>query len=347
MNKIIILFFLTFHFLAFSQNEFKEIDSVSKNIAYNGDIEELVLSLTHNLKNDIEKTRAIYIWITENIEYDYKSVNKKKRAHFKCKGKNCHIKEIQFINNLINKVLRKRKGVCSGYSLLFEKMCSFANIKTLYIEGYIKTKPNYVGKLGILDHAWNAIIINNQIHFIDLTWAAGYCEKDRNEKLTKFIKQRNDFYWFTPVEKFSINHYPEKPEKIPTFYLTKEEYKNQPYIDNNIISKIEIEKPKNGILNTFLKDTIKFKFSYPKQIEEIQINTNLKRNPKVYRLNDKNEMELNERAYKRQKFIKFIKKEDTYEFYYVVENKNLRYIEILFDFNIKIKYLVKIKTTKD
>jgi transglutaminase/protease-like cytokinesis protein 3 len=44
-------------------------------------------------------------------------------------------------------------------------------IKFSIIEGYIKNSPNQIGNMGILDHAWNSIKIDNEYYNIDLTWA--------------------------------------------------------------------------------------------------------------------------------------------------------------------------------
>ena len=74
------------------------------------------------------------------------------------------------------------------------------------------------------------------------------------------MKERNDFYWLTPVDKFTIDHFPKNPDKILNFDLTKEAYKNQPYIKSSIIPLISIENPKEGIIDAKLNDSIIFKF---------------------------------------------------------------------------------------
>ncbi|WP_434979110.1 transglutaminase domain-containing protein [Daejeonia sp. YH14] len=344
MSKILQVILLLSFSILFGQNNFRKIDSIAVSTKYKGNLNQLVNNLTQNLENEIDKTRAIYSWIVENINYDYKLFNKGKRTiTFKCKTKtDCNIKKQEFENNLIEKVLRKKKGVCSGYSTLFKKMCDIAKIQCLNIDGYVKTKSSHVGNTGILDHAWNAVIIDNQTYFLDLTWASGYCENDTKGKLTNFVKKKNDFYWFTPVEKFTIDHFPKNPEKVLNFEISKDEYKNQPFIDNNIIPLIKILKPTQGILKPKIGDSITFKFEYSKNIEKLQINTNLKRNPKFYYTNKNGERIFNQKNYNKQEYIHFTKNGNIYEFTYLIENKELRYIEILFDYNMKLKYLIRI-----
>jgi len=345
VTKLLQIFFIFLFSISFGQNNFQKIDSIAISTKYNGNLNSLVNNLTQNLNNDFDKTRAIYSWITENISYDYKLFNKGKRTiKFKCKTKtDCTIKKQEFENNLIEGVLRKKKGVCSGYSTLFKRMCDIAKIQCLSIDGYVKTKSSHVGNAGILDHAWNAVIIDNETYFLDLTWASGYCENDKKGKLTNFVKKRNDFYWFTPTEKFTIDHFPKNPDKVLNFDISKEDYKNQPFIENSIIPFIKIETPKEGILKPKIGDFIVFRFKYSKNIEKLQINTNLKRNPKFYSTNKKGERIFNQKAFDKQEYINYKKQNDIYEFSYFVEKEGLKYIEILFDYDVKLKYLIRME----
>lgn len=342
-NTIIYILFL-FSIFINAQNNFEKIDSLAKEEKYRGDIIELVNNLTNTYDSDIDKTRAIYSWIIENISYDIKKYYKRnKKIKIKCKNKlDCQLKKQEIENKLIRDVLKSKKGICSGYSKLFKRMCDIANVKCLEIDGYVKTKPNHVAKKGILDHSWNVIMIDNKPFYLDLTWAAGYCTKNNKGRLEQFIKQQNDFYWLTPVEKFSIDHFPKNPEKIIGFKISIDDYINQPYIENSIIPNIEIVQPREGILRKKIGDTIRFKVLFEKKINNIQINTNIKRNPKVYSKNKKGEMVFNKKAFDKQEFINFTKNKNEYEFIYVIENNKLKFIEILFDYNLKIKYVVKI-----
>lgn len=101
-------------------------------------------------------------------------IKKEKNKLFKCKStEECELKKAKWKENYINKVLKKKIGVCSGYSELYKKMCNQAGIKCEVIEGYIKTEPFQIGRIGVLDHAWNVLIIDNKHHYLDLTWSSG------------------------------------------------------------------------------------------------------------------------------------------------------------------------------
>lgn len=342
-KKILQLITLFFFIISFGQNDFQKIDSIAIKTEYKGDLNQLVFELTNNQENEIDKTRAIYSWITENISYDYNLFNKKRKPiTFKCKSKDdCNIKRKEFENKLVEKVLRKKKGICSGYSTLFKRMCDIARITCLNIDGYVKTKSYHVGNTGILDHAWNAVIIDDKTYFVDPTWASGYCESDKNRKLTNFVKTKNDFYWFTPTEKFTIDHFPKNPEKVLNFDIRKDEYKNQPYIENSIIPYIEILSPRQGVIKAKINDSVVFKFKYLKDIKKLQINTNLKRNPKFYSTNKKGERIFNQKAFDKQEYTPFEIKDKEYKFSYKIENESIRFIEVLFDYDLKLKYLIK------
>lgn len=347
MHKYFIFFFFIISNI-YSQNsnnltEFDSIDNYVKRIKYNGDITKLVSDLTITCKTDIEKSRAIYFWITENISYDYKTYNKKKKIQsFKCKSKtDCDLKIAQWKNKILDRVLNKKTAICSGYSELFKKMCNLALVDCEVVEGYTKSEPNQIGKMGILDHAWNVLLIDNKHYYLDLTWAAGSCSKNKKGKLDKFYKERNEYYWLTPIDKLSRNHFPKDTLQLHNSKYNKELFKRNPYIKNSIISDIEIVSPNSGIINAKICDTIKIQFEYSKEIKNIQVNTNVKRNPKVWKIESGIEI-FNEKVIPKQQYINFNKENETYSFDYILDNKSIRYIEILFDYRLRIKYLVKI-----
>lgn len=348
MKNIIILFLLFLSNFNYSQRlnnkgDYTKIDDYSKTIKYKSDILELVSDLTKDCNTDLQKSRAIYIWITENISYDYKTFNKKKRTKvFKCKtNEECELKKTEWKNKFINRVLRKKKGVCAGYSELYKKMCNIAGIKCEVIEGYIKTEPSQIGKMGVLDHAWNTLIIDNNYYYLDLTWASGYCTKNKKNELNKFVKQRDEYYWITPIDKISRSHFPKDTLQLVNSKYNKKLFKSNPYIQNSILPKIEMISPYSGIINAKIGDTIKFSFKYSETIEKLQINTNILRNPKIWKVIN-NEEVFDEKAFGKQKYIDFEKENEIYKFNYIVGNKSIRFMEILFEHKLALKYLVKI-----
>lgn len=329
--------------MTFGQDSNIQIDNYAKSVRYKGDISKLVLDLTKNCTTEIQKARAIYIWITDNISYDYKTFNKKRKVKlFKCKStKECELKKAEWKENYINKVLKKKKGICSGYSELYKKMCNLAGIRCEVIEGYIKTEPYQIGRMGVLDHAWNVLIIDNNYYYLDLTWSSGYCTRNKKNKLNKFIKQSDEYYWLTPIDKLSRSHFPKDTLQLVNSKYNKNLFKKNPYIQNSILPEIDIFSPNSGIISAKIGDTIHFKFSFKNSINKLQINTNVARNPRVWKVIDKKEV-INEKALKKQKYIEYKKEADIYSFNYIVESKSVRFLEILFDYRLKLKYLIKV-----
>lgn len=279
-NKLMLISACFFSTVCFSQEEtgsydFSYIDNISKTIKYENDLPKLVHDLSINCNTKFDKSRAFYIWISENISYDYKYFNtRKKTKTFKCKDKiDCNKKLIAWERNYINKILKSKKAVCEGYSRLFKAMCDIAGIQADVIHGYIKTEPHQVGKMGVLDHAWNRFIIDGNHYYLDATWASGYCMTDEKGKLKSFVKSQNDYYWLTPIDKLSRNHYPKDTLKVVNSSYTKKLFKQNPYIKEALLPSIEILSPATGVLNVKIGDTIKFSFKYTKDIKYIQINT--------------------------------------------------------------------------
>ena len=144
--------------MAFPQAEvtdYSKIDSIARTIEYKGDLPVLVENLTKDCNTKLEKARAIFVWVTHNIQYDYKFINKNKKIKpFRCRNKkNCDEKYVEWKNRQIEKTLRTKKAICFGYATLFKQMCDYTGIQSSVVSGYIKTQPSQVGRMGDLDHA--------------------------------------------------------------------------------------------------------------------------------------------------------------------------------------------------
>ncbi len=152
---------------------------------------ELVNELVSGMSDSTDRLRAIYTWIAKNISYDL--------ASYRLSDKKSHPTD---------EVLKTRKAVCSGYSALFKRLCELAGLKAVVIEGYAKGYGySPFTKFISTNHAWNAVFLDNEWHFVDVTWAAG---------LPKEITGNNqiidlDGYFFISPEKLIKTHLPEDP----------------------------------------------------------------------------------------------------------------------------------------
>ena len=344
-NKLLFLFFISLlPAIVFPQGKSKTtyaVDSFVNTVKYKNDLYALTKALTKPYSEQLYKARAIFRWITENIQYDYKRYNKynyigREPKTYKCKdGENCEQKKIIWETEYINRVLQKKKAICQGYSMLFKKMCDIAGLKSEIITGYIRTEYYQVGTAGIRDHAWNAIWIDSSYYLVDATWAAGGCAKDDNGKLLSFSKNYNDYYWLTSPSDFARNHYPENKKWTLLSNYTKDSFSLNPYYSPNEINNIKLISPTSGVVNVTKGDTIHFKIDYTGYFKELQINSNLFRNPDIWIWNDisrrKRVRILDTFAVKKQQYIKYNSNGNLYSFDFIVTDNSLYYLDILFD----------------
>lgn len=330
-------------------SDFSRVDSVARTIKYETDIYRLTNDLTTLYSEQLLKVRAIFIWITENIRYDYRFFNKVKEVKTpKCKsGINCDQLLIQWENKYLKKVIRRKKGVCDGYAKLFKKMCDIAGIKSEIISGYTKTKPYQIGNVGSVNHAWNAVWLDSTYYLLDATWAAGGCPEDEETgKLLFFQKQFDNYYWLTPFRDFTRNHYPQNGKWVFEPNYTIEKFAANPYYAADIISKIKLITPESGIINAKKGDTIRFEFDYAGYFQHLQINSNVFRNPDIWKWENitkrKRVWKEDTLALKKQQYIYYKRDGNRYEFEYIVPDNSLYYLEILFDYRRVMRFKVSI-----
>lgn len=338
------IFFLLVSKLLFSQveKEFAHVDSWAEKQKLKKNLGQLVTDLTQPFSSDFDKTRAIYIWIIRNVAYDVKTYNQSRSlTRFKCNDKeNCEGEYQDFEQKIIERALKKKLAVCSGYAKLFCRMSSLAGIQCVEIDGFIKNKPSHAGEMGILDHAWNGVIINNKMHFIDVTWAAGVCSKGKGRKLKKFSPQQNDFYWMTPTEKFHLDHFPKDVKKVSNLEISEETFKSFPFIHSAFIPSLEIISPQDKIIRANKGDTIHFHFKLPLNVTKIQINNNVIKNPKYWKKNKKGKLVERVTSSHKQVYIPFSKQNGQYYFSYIVPENGIQYLDILFNHKTILRFKV-------
>lgn len=329
---------------AFSQPsgaDFSSVDSLVLTVKYKNDLTRLTRKLTGEYSEQLYKARAIFKWISENIRYDYKYYNKcqfkgKKPKTYKCRSdEDCEVKKMAWEINYLDKVLRKKKAVCEGYSMLFKKMCDIAGLRSEIITGYVRTEYYQVGSAGTLDHAWNAVWIDSAYYLLDVTWAAGGCAEDDNGKLLFFSKRYNDYYWLTPYADFARNHYPQPNKWVLIPNYTKENFAANPYYEPLYLPDVKLITPASGVIVAKKGDTIGFRIAYAGSVQDLQINSNLFRNPDIWVWNDaskrKRVRRLDSLAIKKQQYIPYKQSGSIYEFEYTVPDNSLYYLDILFD----------------
>lgn len=175
-------------------------------------VDDVAAYIKANFSTDEEKARSVFFWISQTISYDIANMN-----------------TINYYDNeqqVVDEVMKSRKGVCMHYATLMSWICNRAGVKTFVVGGY--TRQN--GKVDILSHAWNVSFVNGKWQIIDPTWGTGQIVNG------KFVRQLNNEFFLMQPEEGIKSHCPFDPMWQLLQYP----------IDNNNFSKgiVAIDKSK-------------------------------------------------------------------------------------------------------
>ena len=257
--------------------DFYKADSIASR--YDGhdlkNLEKLAESLAKGNSTDPEKFRSIFRWITDNIKYDYQLYldNEINTRKFRYKRKKQLAWRNKFSKLSRSRTLKQKVAVCSGYSMLLEYMSSYVGIQCVTINGYGRTLTDAIGT-GSVNHAWNAVLLNNKWYLCDPTWASGYVDHGTQ----RFYPRFNRNYFLTDPSLFIANHFPadtawtllrEKP--------TLKEFLNAPIRDNGYLTnKIVTYSPREGILKCKVNESVGFKFTSNSEIIDSKATVQIK-----------------------------------------------------------------------
>jgi transglutaminase/protease-like cytokinesis protein 3 len=235
MKKLILFIALTIINSSIAQiSDFSNIDfDAADNIAklYKGsDLNNLPLlahNLTVDLPTDVEKFRAIYTWVCNNIDGDPKQDNEviAKRKEFK----NDNVAYLKWQNEFkkiaFKKLFKQQKTMCTGYAYLIKELSFLADIECEIIDGYGRTTASNVDDLDLTNHSWNAVKLNDKWYLADATWSSGYFD-DYNV----FINDYNDGYFLTDPILFAQSHYPINKKWLLNNTLINSEFVASPIV---------------------------------------------------------------------------------------------------------------------
>jgi hypothetical protein len=206
--------------------------------------------INSNFSIQKEKSRAVFIWIAKNIQYDFDSIF---TANY-----------YQNPSEVSEKILKTRIGVCLQYADLFSEIASKVGIKSYVIQGYTQQH----GVVDYLPHVWSAGFIDSAWYLFDPTWGSGFVTNGR------FVKQVNYYYFMAKPENLIKSHMPFDPLwQFLNYPFTNQEFyeknfrigKNRPFfnfsdtlykyeheseIERYISSARRIEQ--NGVRNSFI-----------------------------------------------------------------------------------------------
>ena len=196
-----------------AQQNFSQIDRLARELNYSGSsIPELASLLAKNATTDTEKARIIYAWITQHVTYDV--------AAFMDAVDNDNYPDVD-----AEKVLRDRTTICSGYSNLYQALAEAMNLKSVIVVGYGKGAAPKDEKFQDVNHAWNAIKLEDGWYLLDATWGAGSVRDGQ------FEADYKPYYFATAPDELINHHFPkDRGWQLLAQTYTRSQFDNLPDI---------------------------------------------------------------------------------------------------------------------
>jgi hypothetical protein len=190
-------------------------------------VENLSSQIKKLSSNQEESILLVFLWITESISYDYESFFRS-----------------VYPDSSPEVVLKTRKAVCEGYSLLFKELAKRLEIEAVIVQGYSKGYGYQVGNAlsAKPDHSWNAVKLGNKWFLLDVTWGAGYLDGNI------FTRKLQEFYFLTPPAQFIYDHYPvDENWQLLETPISLKIYRDLPFVRPAFFqSGLSLESHKNG-----------------------------------------------------------------------------------------------------
>lgn len=216
-------------------------------------LKELSQQLTGGYTTELEKTRAIFRWITENIAYRTRASTRQNNPGFIDDKDTGALKPLD--ERVAESVFENRQGVCEGYARLFKTLCDFSGIRSEMVYGYARTETFKRIQRFRSNHSWNAVYVDSAWYLLDVTWASGYV--DRNDQFVRYLDEQ---YFLTTPEVFIREHYPDDLSwALMTDPPLMPEFRYSPFRQRAFVKyQIAQYSPATGILQAKVGDTLQF-----------------------------------------------------------------------------------------
>ncbi|KAJ3293128.1 hypothetical protein HK104_004716 [Borealophlyctis nickersoniae] len=207
-----------------AESDFASIDAHARSCPPSSatNVPALAKYLTSPYKPTLYKVRAIFAWVTANIQYDTKSYFS---GSYGPQG--------------VDDVLKKRIAVCAGYAGLVKELCDAAGVVCIVVPGYGRGFGSTPGDMTIertpdgkpTGHAWNAVLVQGEWRFIDATWGAG------NVTPSRTYEPLFTPHWFlTRPTHMIFTHCPRDPvNQLLSPPISEQDFVNLPYIRHRFL----------------------------------------------------------------------------------------------------------------
>lgn len=252
MKTILLCLVLFLSQIVTAQNPYQSVDSLmatyTKPVKNKEDLRDLWYFIYQRVYTDSLRLRAAVDWIAANIAYDVKALQ----------TGNEQAGELDY-------ALRRKKAVCAGYASLLKYFCDMFRIECEVVIGKARAFGSDVCMTGtkfVDDHAWNVVKINDQWRLVDPTWIAGSVNGDEYDPKAKFQQEFNEVYYFTPPQRFILNHFPRQSKyQLLSPAVNEKTFRNSPlFFSSYVKSDITDVKPIDPFIKTKVGDTLTFRF---------------------------------------------------------------------------------------
>ena len=266
MKHIVVFLFIFSYTNFYAQvSDFKHIDFtkadniVKLNAGSNLDnLPLLAHKLTYKLPTQVEKFRAIYTWVCNNVKGDINQHDKVDRKRKKLQNDSiAYLKwNNEFKKTAFKKLLKHKKTMCTGYAYLIKELCFLANIECEIVDGYGRTATSNVEALEFINHSWNAVKLNSKWYVCDATWSSGYTDVNQT-----FVQDYNDGYFLTEPILFAKSHFPIQKKWLLNSTITASQFVASPLLYGEAFEhNITPISPKEMNVSTKAENEISFSF---------------------------------------------------------------------------------------
>jgi tetratricopeptide (TPR) repeat protein len=166
-------------------------------------------------RNDRDKARLIFRWITNRVEYDVAALLGGKLS-----------------NSRPADVLARRLCVCEGYAQLYLALAREVGLEVELVRGRCKSRITGPDRKS-LSHTWVAVKIEGKWQLVDPTQGAGDIDLARR----CFVRQYKDYFFLPPPEKLIFTHLPRQPRwQLLSETVSDEEFDRWGLIDARLFA---------------------------------------------------------------------------------------------------------------
>ncbi|KAK3857576.1 hypothetical protein Pcinc_036177 [Petrolisthes cinctipes] len=150
------------------------------------DTTELVRYLCEAATDDLDRLRVLFRWVTENIRFDWKYMDK---------------------NQSVDGVLGSRAGVSKDYVNVLVELCQLAGFRVKKINGFARGRDFRIGRKfepeSDPQHVWMAVFLYGSWRLLDPTFGAGYTDHQG-----RFNPHPQEHYFLTDPNQMIHTHFP-------------------------------------------------------------------------------------------------------------------------------------------